>query len=45
VVGIGFARHRLMSIKHELRVPVFYVGGLALGYGCLLLLRSLGLRV
>jgi O-antigen/teichoic acid export membrane protein len=45
VVGIGFARHRLLSIKHELRVPVFYASGVALGYGCLLLLRSLGLRV
>jgi O-antigen/teichoic acid export membrane protein len=42
VVYWGFARAGLVSIKHELRVPVCFAGGVGLGYACLLLLQKLG---
>jgi O-antigen/teichoic acid export membrane protein len=43
VVYTGFARAGLLSVKHELRVPLFYGAGLGLGYLCLMLLQRLGL--
>ena len=43
VVYVGFTRCGLLSIKHELRVPVFFAGGLGLGYAVLMLLRAVGL--
>jgi O-antigen/teichoic acid export membrane protein len=42
VVYTGFTRSGLLSLKRELRAPVFYAGGLALGYGVLQVLEGLG---
>jgi O-antigen/teichoic acid export membrane protein len=42
VVYSGLLRSGIFSLKHEVRVPVFYAAGLGLGYLCLLGLQRLG---
>jgi O-antigen/teichoic acid export membrane protein len=44
VAYVGFARQGLASPLRELRVPAFFVLGAALGYGCTLALKQLGLQ-
>jgi O-antigen/teichoic acid export membrane protein len=44
VVYFGLTRAKLVSWRHELRVPLFYALGLGLGYACTLLLHQFGLH-